>query len=118
MAVEVDLLNSPDEIRDHLLSDLRSGSSSSSSSSVKSISLFCTAEHDSHVLCLIDVVDLSASAAAVALNSQPFGFNSVVITMPVAQGFACRHRHPSGAVPAHCTCTPIHPTEASRFPLD
>jgi hypothetical protein len=117
MAIEVDLLNSPDEIRDHLLSDLRSGGSGGGGG-VKSISLFCTAEHDSHVLCLIDVVDLSASAAAVALNGQPFGFNSVVITMPVAQEFACRHRHPSGAVPAHCTCTPIHPTESNRFPLD
>ena len=113
MDVAIELLKSPDEIRDHVLAANLSGGGR-----IKSISLFCTAEHDSHVLCLIDVVDLSANAAAAALNGQPFGFNSVVITMPVAQAFACRRRRASGAVPAHCTCTPIHPTEPARFALD
>jgi hypothetical protein len=112
MDAAVELHMSPEALRDHLTSRLPAGGH------LKSLSLFCTAEHESHVLCLVDVSGVSASAAAVALHGQPFGFNSVVITIPVAEGFCCRNRTPGGTVPAHCTCAPVPPASPGSIPLD
>lgn len=108
----VGLLSSPEEIRHHLTATLPDGGY------LKGVSLFCTCEHDSHVLCLLDIDGVSASTAAMAVKGQPFGFSSVVITMPIAGTFTCRQRRVAGDVPAHCTCTPVHPGERPRLAFD
>ena len=105
-------LSSPEAIRQHVALSLPDNAL------VRGVSLFCTAEHDSHVLCLIDVDGVSASSAAVSIKGQPFGFSSVVVTMPVAGEFVCRQRRLTGAVPAHCTCTPVQPTTQPAIQLD
>ena len=105
-------LSSPEAIHQHVASSLPDAAK------VRGVSLFCTSEHDSHVLCLVDVDGVSASSAAVSIKGQPFGFSSVVVTMPVASAFACRQRRLTGTVPAHCTCTPVHPTPREAVPLD
>ena len=105
-------LSSPEAIRQHVALSLPD------SAQVRGVSLFCTAEHDSHILCLIDVDGVSASSAAVSIKGQPFGFSSVVVTMPVASQFICRQRRLTGTVPAHCTCTPVQPAARAAIPLE
>jgi hypothetical protein len=73
---------------------------------VMGVSLFCVRENRSQILSLIDIAGVSANAAALALDGQPFGFSSVVVTIRVGPNFRCRQRDADGSLPDHCACTP------------
>jgi hypothetical protein len=102
MPTDVTLPCSPQDVRDRLTARLPSGCH------ITGASLFCVRENHAQILCLIDIAGISASVAAVALGGQPFGFTSVVVTLPVGTGFLCRNRCNTGALPDHCACSPTH----------
>ena len=71
---------------------------------ITSLNLFCEGAHADRMLCLVDVEGISASAAAKALEGQPFAFTSVFLSISVNEKFACRVRQNGKRPEGSCSC--------------
>ena len=71
---------------------------------ITSLNLFCEGAHADRMLCLVDVEGISASAAAKALDGQPFAFTSVFLSIAVSDKFSCRIRQNGRRPEGSCSC--------------
>jgi hypothetical protein len=57
------------------------------------------------MLCLVDVVDMPAAEAAVALGGVPFAFTAVVLDLRLPPAFSCRTGRPGHPTITNCNCS-------------
>jgi hypothetical protein len=90
---------SPQHLRDLLVSKLPAPGR------IENINLFCSPETPSSALCLFDLRDVSAAVVAEKIGGQVFGFDSVVLAIPVSKDFSCRIRTGGGVPHDSCACS-------------
>lgn len=71
---------------------------------ITGLNLFCEGTHSDRILCLIDLADISAVAAAKALEGHPFAFSSVFLSIAVNEKFSCRVRQNGKRPEGSCSC--------------
>jgi len=83
------------------------------------LTLFCTSDLPERVLCLLRLDNVMVGEIAHALRGQAFGFDSIVVSLPVAGRFSCRHRQPGAQFELRsCTCTLGAPPPRSWLDFD
>jgi len=94
-------LADPQALRDWILAQLPADID------ITALGLFCSADLPDRILCLVSTRGAAAREVAIALGGQSFAFESVVVSLPIGQRFACRSRAPDRTmVVDSCSCAP------------
>ncbi len=74
---------------------------------VKHLELICAPNHPGHIQCFIDFNDANVHQARSRLGGQIFGFDTLVLDLPVAPDFGCPRLHGEARGPrTQCMCEP------------
>jgi hypothetical protein len=69
------------------------------------VNIYCSRDTPGRMLCLVDVVDMPAAEAALALGGVPFAFTAVVLDLRLPPAFSCRTGRPGRPAITNCNCS-------------
>jgi hypothetical protein len=98
-AVTIDTVADIHQLTDHLSSLLPAPGN------VANVNIYCSRDTPGRMLCLVDVLGMPASEAAIALGGVPFAFTAVVLDIKLPAGFACRTGRPGKPTITNCNCS-------------
>ena len=71
---------------------------------VANVNIYCSRDTPGRILCLVDVIDMPAAEAALALGGVPFAFSAVVLDLRLPPAFSCRTGRPGHPTITNCNC--------------
>jgi hypothetical protein len=71
---------------------------------VANVNIYCSRDTPGRILCLVDVADMPAAEAALALGGVPFAFTAVVLDLRLPPAFSCRTGRPGRPTITNCAC--------------
>jgi hypothetical protein len=97
----ISAISNPQELREWFVSQLPPGAE------ITSLGFFCTSDLSDRVLCLVGYRNAQPGAVAKALGGQMFGFDSVVVSLPLGKQFKCSFRKDGERLSTRsCSCLP------------
>jgi len=72
---------------------------------IANVNIYCSRDTPGRILCLVDVADLPAAEAALALGGVPFAFTAVVLDLRLPPAFSCRTGRPGRPTITNCNCS-------------
>ncbi len=98
-AVAIEAVGDIDELAAYLSSHLPAPGR------IAKVNVYCSRDTPGRMLCLVDVLDMSAADAAHALGGVPFAFTAVVLEVRLPPAFSCRTGRPGRPTAANCNCS-------------